>query len=64
MYPWCDLVVASGDDGDTGDGVSGVSPVAALIVLATIRCGVGAAISSAARPQCVRERLKLYILWR
>lgn len=50
--------------GDTGDGVGGVSPVAALIVLATIRCGVGAAISSAARPQCVQERLKLYILWR
>ena len=31
-----------GDDGVTGDGVGGVSPVAALIVLATIRCGVGA----------------------
>ena len=47
-------MVASGDDGDTGDGVSSVSPVAAIIVLATIRCGVGADISTAARPQCVR----------
>ena len=56
------LVVASyrgGDDWGHWRWCPCVSPVAALIVLATIRCGVGAAISAAARPRCVRGEIEI-----